>query len=63
MNRKIVSITIAIAIMIGIIIFVAVREQENPQVSTGQNLVSPTPPEGRHLQLSINESVGIKSIS
>ena len=63
MNRKVVGIVIVIAIMIGIIIFVAVQKQDNSQVPVGQNLTSPTPAEGRHMQLSINESVGIKTVS
>ena len=63
MNRKFVAIAIVIVIMVGIIIFVAITKQENSQVPAGQNLTSSTPAEGRHMQLSINESVGIKTVS
>lgn len=63
MNRKIIGVVIAIAIVIGVIVFIESQKQVSPQVSVGQNVTQPLPPEGKHLQLSINESVGIKTLS
>jgi len=63
MNRKIIGIGIAIAIILCIGIFVAVQKQESHPTNVEQNLTSTLPTEGKHLQLSINESVGIKTLS
>jgi len=63
MNRKIIGIVIAIAIILGIGVFAAIQKQESHTAYVEQNLTSTSPTEGRHLQLSINESVGIKTLS
>ncbi|HXN74941.1 MAG TPA: hypothetical protein VN855_00430 [Candidatus Acidoferrum sp.] len=63
MNRKIIGIGIVLAIIICIVVFVVIPKQESPPANIGQNLTSTLPTEGKHLQLSINESVGIKTLS
>ena len=63
MNRTIIGMGIAIAIILCIGIFVAVQKQESNPVHVEQNLTSTLPTEGKHLQLAINESVGIKTLS
>lgn len=63
MNRKIIGIGIVIAIILCIGVFVVVQKQESHPAYVEQNLTSTLPAEGKHLQLSINESVGIKTLS
>lgn len=63
MNRKVIGIGIAIAIILCIGVFVAVQKQDTHSGYIEQNLTSTSPTEGKHLQLSINESVGIKTLS
>ena len=63
MNRKIIGIGIVIAVILCIGVFVAVPKQESYPAYVEQNLTSTLPTEGKHLQLSINESVGIKTLS
>lgn len=63
MNRKTIGMGIVIAIILCVVVFVAVQKQENLPIYVDKNLTSTSPTEGKHLQLSINESVGIKTLS
>ncbi len=60
MKDKIIGIGIAIAIIVSVMIL-TMQEENSLSDIAGKHL---TPlPEGKHLQLSLNESVGIKSVS
>ncbi len=60
MNKKIIGMAIAIVIAIGVIIFVTSQQEKNQQISLTQNSTLPIP-QGRHLQVSLSESVGVKT--
>ena len=60
MNPKIIGIGIAIAVIIGIAAFLSVPNEGSHQVTVVQNSTLPAP-QGKHLQVSLDESVGIKT--